>query len=52
MMQMRVEDVDAGRRMLCDRGIETAYDVRLSHVDRQPWPLRDFAPPSPSEVLW
>lgn len=52
MMHLLVEDVDAWRQSLEERGIAEAYGVKIGPVELQPWRMRDFVLFDPCGVLW
>lgn len=52
MMHLLVEDVDAWRAHVAERGLAGAYGVKVTEVETRPWRMRDFALTDPSGVLW
>ena len=52
MMHLMVEDVDAWHSELEAKGIASAYGVKMTAVEEQPWRMRDFVLIDPSGVMW
>ncbi len=52
MMHLLVEDVDAWWRHIDVTGVVAKYGVILSHIEHQPWRMRDFCLADPSGVIW
>ena len=52
MMHLLVEDVDAWHAHLKGKGIASAYGVKMTAVEEQPWRMRDFVLIDPSGVMW
>jgi hypothetical protein len=52
MMHMLVTDVEAWWDRINASGVVPKYGVKLSHIELQPWRMRDFSVTDPAGVLW
>lgn len=52
MIHLLVEDVDAWHAVLEAKGLASAYGVKMTEAQDQPWHIRDFVLLDPSGVMW
>ena len=52
LMHIVVEDADAWRNMILERGIIEKYGVFLGEISDKSWNMRDFQFKDPTGILW